>query len=232
MSRNCLITVMFADQSRIQDRLYGTCFTSPFCHLEFRGGSQLSGKFVDPCFKEIWTSYMYREFLIRPGQWMSMKSYFKKTKTLSYDYYERLGLILMCTNNIRLRASDKTRLTFGNPLQCTHCCTAVCITIGFNVLIAESFWGLFCTAMRRFDAVLHTDSSAVNTDSILTYSKITYFKIHILFSSRTPFWLQACGLLRNNDARYQQTLLFAVEVYERQDEIINTQIGNWTPSFS
>jgi len=46
--------------------------------------------------------------------------------TLSHDYYEWLGLILMCTNNIRLWASDKTRLTFGNPLHCAHCCTAEC----------------------------------------------------------------------------------------------------------
>lgn len=46
--------------------------------------------------------------------------------TLSHDYYERLDLILMCTNNISFWASDKTRLTFGNPLHCAHHCTAVC----------------------------------------------------------------------------------------------------------
>jgi hypothetical protein len=26
---------------------YGTCFMSPFWHLEFRGGCQIFGKFVD-----------------------------------------------------------------------------------------------------------------------------------------------------------------------------------------
>ena len=100
---------------------------------------------------------------------------------LSHDYYERLDLILMCTNNIRLWVSDKTRLTFGKPLHCTHCCTEECITTGFNILIAESFWGLFCAAMKGSDPVLHTDGSALNTDNTLTYSKITYFKIHFNF---------------------------------------------------
>ena len=40
--------------------------------------------------------------------------------------------------------------------------------------------------MRGFDPVLHTDSSAVNADSTLTYYKITYFKIHILFQAECP----------------------------------------------
>jgi hypothetical protein len=83
MISNCLTTAMFVGQSRMQDPLYGTRFRPPFCHLEFGGGSQLSGKFVDPYFKEIWTLYTYRAFLIRLGQ-LSMKSYFKKTKTLCH----------------------------------------------------------------------------------------------------------------------------------------------------
>ena len=126
LSRNFLIKVTFTDQSRIPDPLYGTRFRLPFCHLEFGGCSQLSGKFVDPWFKEIWTPFIYRVF----NQTLTMNEYEKLLQenqdTLSHDYYERFDLILMCTNNIRLWVSDKTGLTFVNPLHCTHCCTAEC----------------------------------------------------------------------------------------------------------
>jgi hypothetical protein len=45
-NRKCQRTVTLTGPSRVVDPWYGTCFFSPFWHLEFGGASQILGKFT------------------------------------------------------------------------------------------------------------------------------------------------------------------------------------------